>query len=89
MLILKLIDDLFEHYRTKLTGDDEDIDILALAVLEQLNHKEILEHILEMDEVELRSFFGVYIIETLKGKFAEANPAQSKDAFLPHFRNVH
>lgn len=86
---MKLIDDLFEHYRTKLTGDDEDIDILTLAVLEQFNHKEILEHILEMDEVELKSFFGLYIMETLKGKFSEVNPTQSKDPYLPHYRNIH
>ncbi|MEH6944659.1 DUF6154 family protein [Bacillus sp. JJ722] len=87
---MKLIDDLFEHYRTKLTGDDEDIDILALAVLEQLNQKDIIEHILEMDDVELRSFFGLYIIETLKGKFADANsPTQSKDSYLSHYRNLH
>ncbi|MGM9923119.1 MAG: DUF6154 family protein [Bacillus sp. (in: firmicutes)] len=87
---MKLIDDLFEHYRTKLTGDDEDIDILALAVLEQLDQKDITEYILEMDEVELRSFFGLYIMETLKGKFADQNnSAQSKDSYYPHYRNIH
>nr|WP_042345128.1 DUF6154 family protein [Bacillus massiliigorillae] len=87
---MKLIDDLFEHYRTKLTGDDEDIDILALAVLEQLDQKDIIEHILEMDDVELRSFFGLYIIETLKGKFADANnPTRSKEGYPSQYGNLH
>ncbi|MGM9929954.1 MAG: DUF6154 family protein [Bacillus sp. (in: firmicutes)] len=87
---MKLIDELFEHYRTKLTGDDEDIDILTLAILEQLNQKDIVEQIMAMDEVELRSFFGLYIMETLKGKFAsEANPAASKETYLTNFRDVH
>ena len=86
---MKLIDDLFEHYRTKLTGDDEDIDILALAVLEQLTQKDIVEHMMEMDEMELRSFFGLYITEMLKAKFAETNPAQTKETFHSAFRNLH
>lgn len=86
---MKLIDDLYEHYRTKLTGDDEDIDILTLAVLEQFNQKEILEHILEMDETELKSFFGLYIMETLKGKFAEGSATQTKGNYSAHFRNLH
>ncbi|WP_050616152.1 DUF6154 family protein [Bacillus testis] len=87
---MKLVEDLFEHYRTKLTGDDEDIDILTLAVLEQLDHKEILDHILDMDEVELRSFFGLYIMETLKGKFAgvESVPAKNK-SFNHSYRYLH
>ena len=89
MFKLKLIDELFEHYRSKLTGDDEDIDILVLAVLEQLSKEEIEEYILEMDEVELRSLLGIYITETLKGKFALANSAGSKDENHPTFRNIH
>jgi len=87
--MLKLIDELFEHYRTKLTGDDDDIDILVLAGLEQLSHEEILEYIMEMDDGELRGFLGVYIAETLKGKFALANPTSSKAPTHPNFRNLH
>ena len=86
---MKLIDDLFEHYRTKLTGDDEDIDILALALLEQLNQGEILAYIEEMDEVELRSFFGLYIMETLKAKFSESGTSHPKEGFFSDFRNIH
>lgn len=86
---MKLIDDLFEHYRSKLNGDDEDIDILVLAVLEQLSKEEILEYVTEMDELELRSFMGVYIMETLKEKFALANPADPKDPSSSDFRNFH
>ncbi|WP_407949813.1 DUF6154 family protein [Peribacillus faecalis] len=89
MFNLKLIDDLFEHYRSKLTGDDEDIDILVLAVLEQLSKEEILEYVTEMDELELRSFMGVYITETLKEKFALTNPASTKDPSSHDFRNIH
>ena len=89
MFTLKLIDELFEHYRSKLTGDDEDIDMLVLAVLEQLSKDEIVEYIMKMDEVELRSLLGIYITETLKGKFALANSAGSKDETPTTFRNIH
>ena len=89
MLILKLIDDLFEHYRTMLTGDDEDIDILALAVLEQLNREDILEHLQELNEIELRRFFGLYIMDALKRKFAEVNPNSPQDSYFSDFKNVH
>jgi len=89
VFLLKLIDDLFEHYRSRLSGDEDDIDILALAVLEQLNDGEILEHIKEMSEMELRSFFAMYIVESLKAKFSETNPSQVKEPFHSDHRNIH
>ena len=36
---MKLIDDLYNMYRNKLTGDEEDIDMLTFAVLEQLGRR--------------------------------------------------
>ena len=86
---MKLIDDLFEHYRTMLTGDDEDIDILALAVLEQLNREDIFEQIHELDELELRSFFGLYIMDVLKKKFAEASSTGFDNSDFSDLKNVH
>ncbi|MGN1402106.1 MAG: DUF6154 family protein [Bacillus sp. (in: firmicutes)] len=86
---MKLVDDLYEHYRTKLTGEEEDIDILALATLEQLDRTDILENIQEMDDMELRSFFGLYIIELLKAKFAEPNAHRPEDDYFTDYRNIH
>ena len=56
---MKLIDDLYNMYRNKLTGDEEDIDMLTFAVLEQLGREEILELIQEMDDQELTNLMGM------------------------------
>lgn len=84
---MKLIDDLYNMYRNKLTGDEEDIDMLTFAVLEQLDRKEILELIHEMDDQELTNLMGLYIIESLKGKFAQNHISASATFFPP--RNLH
>lgn len=85
---MKLIDDLYNLYRNKLTGDEEDIDMLAFAVLEQLNRKEILDLLHEMGDQELNNLLGIYIIESLKGKFAQESLEDTKPAHY-HPRNVH
>lgn len=68
---MKLIDELYEFYRDKLTGDDEDIDILTFAILEEFSKEDILALINDMDEQELYDLIGLYLIETLRGKFAQ------------------
>ncbi|RFU66294.1 hypothetical protein D0466_01600 [Peribacillus glennii] len=83
---MKLIDDLYNLYRNKLTGDEEDIDMLAFAVLEQLDRKEILDLLHEMEDQELNNLLGIYIIESLKGKFAKEGLEDTRPA---HYRNIH
>ncbi|RFU68694.1 hypothetical protein D0469_11170 [Peribacillus saganii] len=85
---MKLIDDLYNLYRNKLTGDEEDIDMLAFAVLEQLNRKEIIGLMDELDDQELTNLLGLYIIESLKGKFAQEELEGFKPASY-HNRNIH
>ncbi|PLT32204.1 DUF6154 family protein [Bacillus sp. V5-8f] len=85
---MKLIDDLYNLYRNKLTGDEEDIDMLAFAVLEQLDRNEILGLLNEMDDQELNNLLGIYIIESLKGKFAKEGLEDTKPAPY-HNRNIH
>ncbi|WP_110927327.1 DUF6154 family protein [Bacillus massiliglaciei] len=85
---MKLIEDLYNMYRNKMTGDEEDIDMLTFAVLEQLDRKEILELLHEMDDQELTNLMGLYIIESLKGKFAQSGMDEPKPThYLP--RNLH
>ena len=68
---MKLVDELYEMYRNKLTGDEEDIDMLAFAFLEEMSHEDLLALIQEMDKQELYNLMGIYLIESLKGKFAQ------------------
>ncbi|MEC2054830.1 hypothetical protein I6J18_17860 [Peribacillus psychrosaccharolyticus] len=85
---MKLIEELYNLYRNKLTGDEEDIDMLAFAVLEQLNREEILELLQEMDDQELNNLLGIYIIESLKGKFTQDSMDEVKPTSF-HQRNIH
>ncbi|KMY51611.1 DUF6154 family protein [Peribacillus loiseleuriae] len=85
---MKLIEDLYNLYRDKLSGDEEDIDMLTFAVLEQLDRKEIFNLLEEMDDQEINNLLGIYIIESLKGKFAHDSMNNPK---LSHYnpRNFH
>ena len=85
---MKLIEELYNMYRDKMTGDEEDIDMLTFAVLEQLDRKEIFELLQEMDDQELTNLMGLYIIETLKGKFAQNSLSDKKPTHFPP-RNIH
>lgn len=85
---MKLVDELYEMYRTKLTGDEEDIDMLAFAFLEEMSHEDLLALIHEMDKQELYDLMGLYLIESLKAKFAQEQYGQQRaPAFHP--RNIH
>ncbi len=77
---MNFIDELYQLYRDKLTGDDEDIDILALAVLEQLDRKDVMQLINELEDRELYNLMGIYIIDSLKKRFAneDVQPPASK-----------
>lgn len=85
---MKLVDELYELYRDKLTGDEEDIDMLAFAFLEEMEYEDLLHIIQEMDKQELYNLMGVYLIESLKGKFAQEEYGQRRAPIFTH-RNIH
>ncbi|MFS0644302.1 DUF6154 family protein [Siminovitchia sp. 179-K 8D1 HS] len=84
---MKLIDELFEMYRDKLTGDEEDLDMITFAVLEGYDHEDLLDIVKEMDEYELQYFIRLYLLETLKGKFAQLEGR--KEDSSPYYRPLH
>lgn len=75
---LKLVDELFELYRNKLTGDDEDIDMLAFAVLEEMSREDLLQLINDLPTQEVYNLIGVYLIESLREKFAQEEYGQHR-----------
>ncbi|MED3623318.1 DUF6154 family protein [Neobacillus thermocopriae] len=85
---MKLVDELYEMYRNKLTGDEEDIDMLAFAFLEEMSYEDLLALIHDMDKQELYDLMGLYLIESLKGKFAQEQYVQQRgNTYYP--RNIH
>ncbi|MFO1444259.1 hypothetical protein KDN24_13795 [Bacillus sp. Bva_UNVM-123] len=85
---MKIIDELYELYRHKLTGDEEDIDMLAFAFLEEMNRDDLLTIIHELNNQELYDLMGLYLIESLKGKFASENFTRSRNTNVTQ-RNIH
>ncbi|NMH67230.1 hypothetical protein HF072_00230 [Bacillus sp. RO3] len=67
---MKLIEEIYEMYRGRIKGTDEDLDLIALTILEDTSRNELLELIQEMETEELQYFFRLYIFETLKEKWS-------------------
>ncbi|XJZ29129.1 DUF6154 family protein [Bacillota bacterium Lsc_1132] len=85
---MRLVDELYDLYKNKLTGDEEDIDMLAFAFLEEMSREDLLAIIHDMDKQELYDLMGLYLIESLKGKFAQEEYGQRRThTFQP--RNIH
>ena len=85
---MRLVDELYDLYRNKLTGDEKDIDMLTFAFLEEMSREDLLGIIHDMDTQELYDLMGLYLIESLKGKFAQEEYGQRRTpTFYP--RNIH
>lgn len=66
---MKFVDELFELYRGRLQGTEDDLDMIALTVLGEMSEADILSVIAEMPKDELAWLFRVYLYEGLKEKF--------------------
>ena len=81
---MRLVDELYEMYQNRLTGDEEDLDMITFAVLENYGRKELVGLVNDMNDEELQFFISLYLIESLKGKFArnagkmDAHPTSSR-----------
>ncbi|WNS74681.1 DUF6154 family protein [Bacillus sp. DTU_2020_1000418_1_SI_GHA_SEK_038] len=85
---MKIVDELYELYRHKLTGDEEDIDMLTFAFLEEMSREDLLNIIQELNNQELYDLMGLYLIESLKGKFASEDYRPQRNPNIQH-RNIH
>jgi len=66
---MKFVDELFELYRGRLQGTEDDLDMITLTVLGEMSDTDILSVIGEMPKEELAWLFRVYLYEGLKEKF--------------------
>lgn len=67
---MKFIDDLYEYYKDRLTGDEEDAEAVTMSILDELSRRDVLKLIGEMTDEELLGMFGLYVLESLKAKMA-------------------
>ncbi|MEW9502839.1 DUF6154 family protein [Jeotgalibacillus marinus] len=75
---MKLIDEIFEMYRGKIRGTQEDFDIIAFTILEQLDRKQLLSMVQDMSDDELAYFIRSYIVESLEGKMNKVTNVQQE-----------
>nr|WP_304219344.1 DUF6154 family protein [Fredinandcohnia onubensis] len=86
---MKIIDEIYELYRDKLTGDEEDADIIAFSVLEQFEREDLIDLLRDLTDQELRNLVGFYMIENLKAKMARDGIGQSKMITINELRDIH
>ncbi|MEH7238916.1 DUF6154 family protein [Bacillus sp. JJ1562] len=86
---MKIIDEIYEMYRNKLTGDEEDADIIAFSVLEQFGREDLIDLLSDLTDQELRNLVGFYMIENLKAKMARDGIGQSKMMTVDELRDIH
>ncbi|MBA2870465.1 methylmalonyl-CoA mutase cobalamin-binding subunit [Anoxybacillus calidus] len=68
---MRFVDELYEYCKDRLTGDEEDAEVIAISVLEELSRKDLLNLVKEMNDEELKSMVGLYLIESLRAKITE------------------
>lgn len=86
---MKLIDELYEMYKNKLTGDEEDADIIAHTVIEELSSHDLIALLKEMHPDELAGLVGYYISERLKLKMANDGIGHAQLSSNEEFRRLH
>ncbi|GEN33350.1 MULTISPECIES: DUF6154 family protein [Aneurinibacillus] len=68
---MKLVNDIYNLYRDKLTGDEEDVTAIVMSLLHGQSKEELVQWIQEMQETEIYQMFGLYLMEALRVKMAE------------------
>ena len=68
---MKLVDQLYDLYKDKLTGYEEDALIIVSGILDELDREHYLEWIEQMSEQDLFEMFGNYLVYKLRMKMAE------------------
>ncbi|NNV07470.1 DUF6154 family protein [Geobacillus sp. C56-T2] len=80
---MKLIDDLYDYYKDRLTGDEEDAEAVAMSILDELDRRHVLKLINEMTDEELLGMFGLYVFESLKAKMAGEGLGATRPQHVP------
>ncbi|CEH27703.1 hypothetical protein AM501_16985 [Aneurinibacillus migulanus] len=68
---MKLVNDIYNMYRDKLTGDEEDVTAIVMGLLHGQSKEELMQWIQEMQDTEIYQMLGLYLMEMLRVKMAE------------------
>lgn len=79
---MKFVNELFELYRGRIEGTEEDLDMIALTVLGEMSERDILAVIADMRQEELAWLFQLYLHEGLKEKFQQERTPQGTNRLI-------
>ncbi len=68
---MRFIDELYNFYKDRLTADDEDVDLLVSAVLQELSREDLLQILSELSDQELYQITGTYVAGKLRQKLIQ------------------
>ncbi|MBN6186714.1 hypothetical protein JQN58_06870 [Aneurinibacillus sp. BA2021] len=68
---MKLINEIYNLYRDKLTGDEEDVAAIVMGLLHGQSKEELMQWVEDMHENEIYQMLGLYLTEMLRIKMAE------------------
>lgn len=68
---MNFVDEIYEMYRKRLTGDEEDAVALVLNLLEDHNRSDLMKMVNDMEDEEVFQMLAMWLIEMLKVKMAQ------------------
>ncbi len=85
---MKFVDHLYEFYKERLEGSEENAVALVLYTLQEHSRQDLMRLIDEMSDEEVYHMVGQYLIEQLKIKMAKEGQLPNRPSDNP-FGKVH
>jgi hypothetical protein len=73
--MMKFVDQLYELYKNRLSGDEEDAMIIVSSILTELDREHLMEIIREMSYAEMYEMLGTYLVNKLHAKLIKEGAA--------------
>jgi len=77
---MRFVDELYEYYKDRFTGDEEDPEVVVLSILQELERDDLYTLLHEMDDEELYTMVASYLIEMLYEKISEDETFLTKNS---------
>ncbi|SFE82092.1 DUF6154 family protein [Alteribacillus iranensis] len=75
---MEFIDNLYELYKNKLTGDEEDALVVIEGILESFSNKDIEKLFSELSEKERYEMMALFLYEQFRLKLAQEGVGQTR-----------
>ncbi|SDI14744.1 DUF6154 family protein [Alteribacillus bidgolensis] len=76
---MEFVDNLYELYKNKLTGDEEDALIIIEGIMQSFSRKDMIQMIDNLSEQERFDMLALFLYEKFRQKMAEEGIGQTKN----------